>query len=62
MIQVTCISRERIAMSSGVDTSPAQFLSFFICQVPSITLVKHTICECATGADRKEVAFEAGAV
>lgn len=48
VIQVTCITGEGITVTCRVNTSSAKFLSFSVSQVPSVTLVKDTVGECAS--------------
>lgn len=62
VIQVTCIPRECISMTSGVYTPSTKFLSFFIGEIPTVSLIKYTVCKCATWANWEQIAFEACAI
>ena len=58
MIEIDSITGERVPMAGSIDAAPTKFLRFLICQVPPVALVKHTVCECTTGANGEEIAFE----
>jgi hypothetical protein len=57
MIQVNSISGKRITVTSGVDTTSAQLLSFFVGKVPVVALVKYTVGERTTRPDGEEISL-----
>lgn len=62
VVQVTGVPGHRIAVSGGVNAATAKFLSFFVCEVPTITLVKYTICIHATRPNRENISLETSPV
>lgn len=62
VVEVAGVTRERIAMTSRINTSPAKLLGFLICQIPSVTLVEDTVSKRASGANGEKIALQTGPV
>lgn len=58
MVEIDSVTREGVPVAGSIDTAPTEFLRFLIGQVPPVALVEHTVCECATGTNGKEIALE----
>lgn len=62
MVQIDCVTGERVTVTCGVDTPTAKLLCLVVCQIPVVALVQNTIRESASGSDREKVALEARTV
>ena len=58
MIQINGIAGEGITVTSSVDASAPEFLSFLIAEVPVIPLVENTIGKGTARANGEQVPFQ----
>ena len=62
MEEVDSVSGESVTVTCGVDTATAKLLRVLVREVPVVALVEDTVGVGASGADREEITFKAGAI